>query len=215
MVFQKYLKKSFFFLSRESKNNLYKVVLYQIYLILQTEIILQNKGFYFLIALTIDEIDQYWNEMDKLELDDVPTLVNNLGKKQPYILTYLMATGNDILSQPEREALLFMGVMIWYIVGHIVPEVPEISGDTLDDCENKNLEMLEYLAGEPESEFMDTVERIMAKYHQAEFLRYIIDRLLEEPEKGIEISEDNMGMMVIYLKTIIDCLDSAIPDEKV
>ncbi len=165
-----------------------------------------------MIALTNNKIDQYWNEMEKLELDDVPTLVNNLGKKQPYILTYLMATGNDIISQPEREALLFMGVMIWYIVGRIVPEVPEISGDTLDDCEDKNVEMLEYLAGEPEAEFMDTVDKIMTKYHQAEFLRYIIDRLLEEPEKGIEISEDNMGMMVIYLKTIIDCLDSAIPE---
>jgi hypothetical protein len=38
---------------------------------------------------------------------------------------------------------------------------------------------------------------------------------LEEPDKGIEINENNMGMMVIYLKTIIDCLDTAITDNSV
>ena len=162
-------------------------------------------------ALTFEEIDLCWETMNNLELEDVPALVNNLGKVQPYILTYLMATGNEILDQQEREALLFMGVMIWHIVSESMPEIPEIFIDVLEDCEEKNIEMLEYLAGEPESEFMDTVENIMTKYHQAELLRYIIDRLLEEPKKGIELNSDNIGMMVIYLKTIIDCLDSAAP----
>lgn len=162
-------------------------------------------------ALTIEEIDQIWKKMEKLELNDVPKLVTNLGKEQPSILTYLMATGNEILDQQEREAMLFMGVMIWHIVSEIMSEIPEITIDMLEDCEENNMAMLEYLAGEPDSEFMDTTENIMAKYHQAELLRYIIDRLMEEPDKGIELNADNVGMMVIYLKTIIDCLDTAIP----
>lgn len=163
-----------------------------------------------LIQLTYEEVDNSWNEMGELDLDDVPRLVNKLGKEQPYILTYLMATGSDILNQPEREMLLFLGVMIWHIVSKIVPDAPEISGDILDYSEEKNMEMLEYLSGEPETDFMDTVAKIMSKYHQSELLRFIIDRLLEEPDKGIELSEDNIGMIVIYLKTIIDCLDSII-----
>jgi hypothetical protein len=36
---------------------------------------------------------------------------------------------------------------------------------------------------------------------------------MEEPDKGIKLSADNVGMMIIYLKTIIDCLDGAIPDK--
>ncbi len=169
----------------------------------------RDKGFA-LIPLTYDEIDDSWNEMGELYIDDVPKLVNKLGKEQPFILTYLMATGSDILNQHERETLLFLGVMIWHIVSKIAPDTPEISGDILDCSEEKNMEMLEYLSGEPETDFMDTVAKIMSKYHQSELLRYIIDRLLEEPDKGIELSEDNIGMIVIYLKTIIDCLDLAI-----
>jgi hypothetical protein len=162
-------------------------------------------------AFTIEEIDQSWKQMEKLELNDVPKLVNKLGKDQPFILTYLMSTGDELLDQQEREALLFMGVMIWHIVSDFISEIPEITTDMLEDCEEKNMAMLEYLAGEPDSEFMDTTENIMAKYHQAELLRYIIDRLMEEPDKGIELNADNVGMMVIYLKTIIDCLDAATP----
>jgi len=138
-----------------------------------------------------------------------------LGKQQPFILTYLMATGNDILLMQEREALLFMGVMLWQIVHAVHDTIPQISGEDLDECEAKNVKMLEYLAGEPERDFMDTVEKIMAKYHQPELLRFIIDRLMEETDKGIEISDDNVGMMVIYLKSIIDCLDVAIPSTEV
>jgi hypothetical protein len=166
-------------------------------------------------AFTIEEIDQSWKKMEKLELGDVPKLVNNLGNDQPFILTYLMATGNEILDQQEREALLFMGVMIWHIVSENISEVPEITLDMLEECDEKNMAMLEYLAGEPDSEFMDTTESIMAKYHQAELLRYIIDRLMEEPDKGITLNADNIGMMIIYLKTIIDCLDEAIPDNTI
>jgi hypothetical protein len=67
--------------------------------------------------------------------------------------------------------------------------------------------MLEYLAGEPESDFLDTVEKIIGKYNQQVLLKYIIDRLMDEPQRGAEIREDNIGMLVIYLKTLIDCVD--------
>ena len=68
--------------------------------------------------------------------------------------------------------------------------------------------MMEYLAGEPESEFTDTVEKIMETYSQSELLRFIIEKLMEEPEKGVELREDTIGMIVLYLKTIIDCIDT-------
>lgn len=158
--------------------------------------------------LNFEQIDQRWHEMEALELDSIPEIIDSLGKFQPYILAYLMATGNEILDQNEREALLFMGVMIWHIVSSATPDIPEVSGELLDEKELKNISMLEYLSGEPEPEFMDTVDKIIGNYHQSELLKYMIDRLMEEPEKGVTISENNVGMIVIYLKTIIDCLDS-------
>lgn len=158
-------------------------------------------------SITFNEIDQSWNKMEEMELDDVPQLVDQLGHKQPFVLAYLMATGNDILNQSEREALLFMGLMIWHISNRNIVLIPEISGELIDQTEQKNVKMLEYLAGEPESDFLETVEKIIGKYNQQELLKYVIDRLMNEPQRSAEIREDNIGMLVIYLKTLIDCVD--------
>lgn len=161
--------------------------------------------------LDVETIEASWNSMEDLDPDTIPALVHELGQKQPFLLTYLMSTGHDILSEQEREALLFMGVMIWQILNGIYSDIAVITGNDLDSYENRNIQMLEYLAGESESEFLDTVEKIMSKYHQPELLRFIISKLDEEPDRGIELSDDNMGMIVIYLKTVIDCFDKIIP----
>jgi hypothetical protein len=164
----------------------------------------------YLRTISYDEIDLQWISLTEMSLDDIPAVVNELGQVQPYILTYLMATGSDILDDEEREILLFMGLMVWKLVISQVNSIPEISGEELSECEEKNLNMLEYLAGEPEEEFFITVEKIMNKYHQSEMLRYCIDRIMEEPESENIKENDNIGMIVIYLKSVIDCLDSAV-----
>jgi len=159
-------------------------------------------------TITYDEIDQRWAEMGGLELSEIPALVDNLKEQQPFVFTYLMATGSELLNQNEREALLFMGIMVWEIAENGSRSLPMITGELLDSKEEKNIEMLEYLAGEPETEFMETVEKIMECYPQAELLKYIIDRLMEEPDKGVALRDDSIGMMVLYLKTLIDCMDT-------
>lgn len=161
--------------------------------------------------LEIEVIGASWDSMEDLDPEAIPALVHELGHKQPFLLTYLMATGHDILSEQEREALLFMGVMIWQILNGMYNDIAVISGNDLDSHENKNMQMIEYLAGESESDFLDTVEKIMSKYHQPGLLRFIISKLDQEPDRGIELSDDNMGMIVIYLKTVIDCFDAIIP----
>jgi len=161
--------------------------------------------------LDIETVESSWNSMEDLDPDAIPALVQELGQKQPFLLTYLMATGHDILTEQEREALLFMGVMIWQILNKIYSNITVITEEDLDSFENKNIQMLEYLAGESESDFLDTVEKIMSKYQQPELLRFMISKLDQEPDRGIELSDDNMGMIVIYLKTVIDCFDEIIP----
>ena len=160
--------------------------------------------------LTTEMIDQQWRSIENIDLDEVPLLIEMLGKDQPFILTYLMATGADVLNQKEREVLLFMGIMIWNITKDCAKiKKVEISTQELYLNEEKNISMLEYLAGEPESDFLKTVEKILTKYHQNSLLKYIIDRLMEDlNEDAAGIREENIGMIAIYLKTIIDCFDT-------
>jgi len=162
--------------------------------------------------LTNNEIHTLWQEKADMELEEAPILVEDLSAAQPSVLTYLLATGDDILTEEERQVTFFMGVLIWFVVQQSVPTlIPEITTDELLEQEENNFKMLEYLAGEPDTEFMTTVAKIMDSYNQRNLLQYVIDRIMEEPEKEVELNDNHLGMMVIYLKTFIDCLDSAIP----
>ncbi|MBN1576018.1 MAG: hypothetical protein JW913_05665 [Chitinispirillaceae bacterium] len=158
--------------------------------------------------LTYDEIDTIWQKKADMELEEAPQLVEKMSKAQPYALSYLMAAGNELLIPSEREVIFFMGVLIWYVIDFLDIELYEITLDYLLENEEKNYKMLEYLAGEPDSEFMKTVEKIMERYNQSVFLRYVIERIMEEPKKDIEIIDNHLGMIVIYLKTFLDCIDS-------
>ena len=129
--------------------------------------------------LFFDEIDTVWNEMDTKEVADVPGVIDRLKEKQPDLLAYFISTGSDIMIRSEREIFLFLGIMVWNIVEHLFNAVPLVSKEILHEKEEKNLDMLEYLAGEPETEFFDTVDSIMGKYNQSHLLHYLIDRLLD------------------------------------
>ncbi|MBN1761249.1 MAG: hypothetical protein JW863_23190 [Chitinispirillaceae bacterium] len=158
--------------------------------------------------LTVEEIDPLWQSKENMEPEDAPGLVERLERRQPNILSYLLATGSDILEQEERAMVFFMGVLLWHVIDSLQIEVPELTLEMLVETEAKNFEMLEYLAGEPDSEFMDTVEKIMANYNQSDLLQYIIGKILQEPQKDVEITENHVGVIAIYLKTVIDCFDT-------
>ena len=158
--------------------------------------------------LTVEEIDPLWQSKEDMEPEEAPGLVERLERRQPNMLSYLLATGSDILEQEERAVVFFMGVLLWYVVDSLEIEVPELSLEMLVATEEKNFEMLEYLAGEPDSEFVDTVAKIMANYNQSDLLQYIIGKILQEPQKDVEVTENHVGVIAIYLKTIIDCIDA-------
>jgi hypothetical protein len=161
-------------------------------------------------SLTYDEIDTLWQQKADMELEDAPRLVEELAAAQPSVLNYFLAIGDNLLSNSERQIIFFMGVLIWYVINQLEDTIPEISLDQLLENEEKNLRMLEYLAGEPDGEFLVTVEKIMDTYEQSTLLIYVIERILEEPEKNIEIIDDHVGMMVIYLKSFIDSITTVV-----
>lgn len=150
-------------------------------------------------------IEKTWKKMSTMSWQEITELTNLMRKQQPFVLAYLLAAGHEIFNQDEREQLLYLGVVIWQIMSQGSKPLTKITGDTLDGVEKANIEMLEYLAGESETDFMDTLRQVVNNYPQPEVLKYVVEALVEEPEEGSLIREENKGYILIYLKTIIDC----------
>ena len=141
--------------------------------------------------ISSDIVEKTWKKVGGITPLKAQKMIDLMGKEQPLILAYLMASGDDILNQNERELLLYLGVVVWQIMSQGTTPLPEIADEILDEVENSNIKILENLEDESEAGFIETVETLMNNYNQPEVLRYIIEALMEESEEGCLIRDEN------------------------
>jgi hypothetical protein len=85
--------------------------------------------------------------------------------------------------------------------------LPKVTEEVLDSAEARNMKMAEYLQGETREGFVEATRTIISNYGQPEVLRYAVEALMEEPEEGCLVRDENKGIMLLDLKTVIDCFD--------
>ena len=154
-----------------------------------------------------DIVEKTWERMIGMAPEEAPEMIERMTQEQPLILAYLMAMGDELFNPDEQELLLFLGIVIWQLMQQGDTLLPVVTENMIDEIEESNFKMLEYLEGEPEGDFNETVSSMLENYNQKEILTHVLEAIMEEPEEGSEISEEHQGMMMIYLKTVIDCFD--------
>jgi len=154
-----------------------------------------------------ETVERTWKEMSTMSPLNYPKLIDKFSKEQPIVLTYLIAVGDEQFNEDERQLLLYLGVVVWMIMSRGNKALPRVTEKMIDEAEKKNIKMLEYLEDETVTGFYDTTATILEGYNQPELLRYVVAALMEEHEEEVDIREENIGIMMIYLKTVIDCFD--------
>lgn len=157
--------------------------------------------------ISAEIVERTWKEMSTMSPLNYPKLINKFSKEQPFILTYLIAVDGQQFNEDERELLLYLGVVVWMMMSRGNNPLPKVTEKMIDDAEEKNIKMLEYLEGETETDFYETTDTILQDYNQPEVLRYVVEALMEDDDEDVDIQEENIGLMMIYLKTVIDCFD--------
>jgi hypothetical protein len=165
-----------------------------------------------MLKITVEQLNQCWNKMFDFTMVDVTKVINALGRRQPYVLAYLQQIGDDILNIEERKRLIFMGMFIWRVTSKDHSKMRRITFKLIDEKEAANIALLKYLNGEPQSNFLPTAQKILLKYHQIELLSFIVDRLRDDGPNTIDIPREKILIMLIFLKTIIDCMISITQD---
>ena len=159
--------------------------------------------------ISAEIVESTWQEMSQLTPESVFPLVDEFSKKQPDVLAYLMAAGGDIFSEYERELLFYVGVVVWRMMSRGDHPLPMISLPEIEKAEDANYNTLEALAGDSEGDFIVAAENMFRQYNQVEVLRYVVEAIMEDEENEETISEESKGLMLIVLKTVIDCFDAA------
>ena len=148
--------------------------------------------------ISTEIVERTWKEMSTMSPLNYPKLINKFSKEQPFILTYLIAVDGQQFNEDERELLLYLGVVVWMMMSRGNNPLPKVTEKIIDDAEEKNIKMLEYLEGETETDFYETTDTILQDYNQPEVLRYVVEALMEDDDEDVDIQEENHFAVSYY-----------------
>jgi hypothetical protein len=128
-------------------------------------------------------------------------------KEQPLLLAYLAAVDDGILNQDEREMLFYLGTVVWQIMAAGKKPLPKITEKALLSIEKENLKIAESLKDADTVSFAEVIKKILKECRQPEVFRYVVAALMEEDEEDNSVRDETLGIIMLDLKTVIDCFD--------
>jgi hypothetical protein len=79
--------------------------------------------------------------------------------------------------------------------------------DDLEAAEQANVKFLEDLEAGSEMDHMAGLQNLMATYNQVPLLSAVIEGLMSGNEEEPEMAGEGIGLALLHLKTVLDCLD--------
>ncbi len=67
--------------------------------------------------------------------------------------------------------------------------------------------MMEEMDAGSEMDMMGSVGQLFANYNQMPLMGAVLEALMSDNEDQPDLAPENTGMALLYLKTVIDCLD--------
>jgi hypothetical protein len=155
-----------------------------------------------------DIIDEVVLELESADFEREVTL---LGEKQPVLLGYVLSEDFELLTNDEREWLLYLVLVLWkaiekvYEKGGLLPIVSgQVRKNDLEAAEEANWERLEHVTAK---RFRDRMTPFFEGYKQEDLLAFVEDNLTEDEEDTENVvTKEGREPMFVALKSVIDVL---------
>lgn len=159
-------------------------------------------------TISREAVDSIWEEVMALPPEAAEERFEEAFSHQPEICSYLQEADEDLLPPDERGFL----IMIGYCVLRAMSKRPSalnraVSFEELEEAERENLALIESLDDSSDQALMHAAGQLMSGYSQAPLLGSILEVLVEGNEEDAGELPENVGAMLLHLKTVIDCLN--------
>ncbi len=150
-------------------------------------------------------VKKTWELMAELPEDKAGPLAKRFAAEQPAVIGFLTAVDREILNQHEREVLFYLGLVVWQIMSKAA-RLKGVPMKAIEDADNANVDRLEHLREASDQALAAAARDMLTHYSQSAVLQYCIEALVEAANEN-EVRPDNIGPMMIDLKTIVDAFD--------
>ena len=152
-------------------------------------------------------IDETWERISQASESESRALARKMQDEEPLIMVYLLAMDEELYDETERGRLMELGAIVWQIMRAGGQKLPRVTEAELQQAEEANLKWLEDLHEGREVDFLEATQNLMRDYNQTPLLGALLQALMQGHEDAPDLAPENIGMALVYLKTIIDCLD--------
>jgi hypothetical protein len=140
----------------------------------------------------------------KLETADFEQEVAFLGEKQPILLGYVLSEDFELLTNAEREWLLYLVLVVYQAIESGGKKIDPLSKNDLEAAEEANFERLETVTAK---RFRDRMTPFFEGYPQEDLLAFVEDSLTEDEEDTDNfLTKEGREPMFVALKSVIDVL---------
>jgi hypothetical protein len=151
---------------------------------------------------------EVWERQCAMGEDDSRSLMKQFFDEQPVLGIYLFACDEKLDQESAQSQFIPLASTIWEAATRTRGKrLKALRPKIIDRTEAANTRMLEKLEDVSEFEWRETVERMFLGYHQQPLLAFCIEILMAGDEEVPELAPQRIGMELIWLKTVIDCID--------
>ncbi len=152
-------------------------------------------------------IDRTWKRINEATEEEAQRLLDAMAKEQPFVVAYLLAIEETLMDDEDRGQLMLIGLILWEIISAGSPGLRQITMDDLEAAEEANVKFLEELEAGSEMDHMSALQNLMTTYNQITLLNAVIEGLMAGHEEEPELAGEHIGLALLHLKTVLDCLD--------
>jgi membrane-bound lytic murein transglycosylase MltF len=151
---------------------------------------------------TIDSAVDYLESRE----EEFELLVEDFGQAQPALLAYILSESTEVLTNYEKEYLLFLALTVWKSfdidgLGKIIPEVDPTQIEEKEDI------FWGWMGDSKEKDFNKKIDRFFDETEEEELYAFIEDAL--EMEENEWLTPQGREAIFVFMATLIEVLSDA------
>ena len=153
-------------------------------------------------------VQDVWDALCDATRDEIHAWNADFRRRQPAIVGFLRAAEEEIFQDDDRGALLLHGLWAWraFLAAHHEPR--EIDEDDLEAAYTANERTMFELEASTAANVMDTAADWTETYRQMPLLAAILQQAMSGDLAETRRVDDFLGLIILHMKTVIDCLDA-------
>lgn len=150
---------------------------------------------------------QEWEHLCDLDQAQSTQLSQRFLQEQPALGIYMLVCSEQ-LGDDHDTPFVELALMAWRVMSQTAGRpLARVSEEAIEAAEAANEKMLMKLDACSEMEGTANIEHFIQDYNQMPLLGFALEVLMQGNEENPQLAPENIGIVWVWLKSIIDCLD--------